>query len=128
MQISDSILIELKSSDNGLLGMNTPAFVCLDNISVVNTVGVQELQNVMHVSVFPNPTSADLSLQYVAKTETVLSATIYDMFGKESLTNEIATMLGTNQVTLETTSLAAGVYFIELKEGGVTKKMKFVKL
>lgn len=128
LPISDSIVITMRSSDTGTYGINTPAYFCMDNFTVVNTVGLQELQNVMNIAVFPNPTNDNLTLNYVAKTETTLSIAIYDMFGKESLTSQIETTTGPNRLNLETASLDAGIYFIGLKEGGMNKKIKFVKL
>ncbi len=128
LPISDSILITLRSSDNGSFGMNTPGFFCMDNISVVNTVGIHELENVMNISAYPNPTSENMSLQYVAKTETNLTIGIFDVFGKEVLNIQKQTELGSISVTLETSTLNAGIYFIEVKEGAVSKKIKFVKL
>ena len=128
LPISDSIKITMRSSDTGIYGINTPAYFCMDNFTVVNTVGLQELQNVMNIVVFPNPTNDNITLNYVAKTETTLSITIYDVFGKESLTSQIQTTTGPNRLTLETVGLDAGIYFIELKEGGMNKKIKFVKL
>lgn len=128
LPISDSIVITMRSSDTGTYGINTPAYFCMDNFTVVNTVGLQELQNVMNIAVFPNPTNDNLTLNYVAKTETTLSIAVYDVFGKESFTNQIATTSGPNRFNIETASLDAGIYFIELKEGGMSKKIKFVKL
>ncbi len=128
LPISDSILITMKSSDTGIYGINTPAYFCMDNFTVVNTVGLQELQNVMNISLFPNPTFDNLTLNYLAKTETTLSIAIYDVFGKENLTTQIHATIGINRLNLETANLDAGIYFIELKEGGISKKIKFVKL
>ena len=128
LPISDSILITLKSSDTGIYGMNTPGFFCMDNISVVNTVGLHELENVMNISAFPNPTSENMSLQYVAKAETNVTIRIFDIFGKEVLNIQTQTELGSGSITLETSTLTAGVYFIEVKEGSVAKKIKFIKL
>ena len=128
LPISDSILVTLKSSDTGTFGMNTPGFFCMDNLSVVNTVGIHELENVMNISVYPNPTTENISLQYVAKAETNLTISIYDLFGKEVSIHQEETRLGANSITLEASSLDAGIYFIEVKEGIATKKIKFVKL
>lgn len=128
LAISDSIMITMRSSDSGPFGINTPAYFCMDNFTVVNTVGLQELQNVMNIAVFPNPTFDNLTLNYVSKAETTLSIAIYDVFGKENLTSQMETTIGPNRLTLETVSLDAGIYFIELKEGGISKKIKFVKL
>ena len=128
LPISDSVLILLKSSDTGKYGMNTPGFFCMDNITVVNTIGIQELENLMNISVYPNPTSNNISLQYIAKTETTLIIRIYDVFGKEVRIHQEETKLGTNLISLEISDLDAGIYFMELKNGATIKKIKFVKL
>lgn len=128
LPISDSILITMKSSDNGLYGMNTPGFFCMDNITVINTIGMQELENLVNMFVSPNPASDNISLQYVAKLETMLTVKLYDIYGKEIMTMQSEAVIGSNNILLQTSYLSAGVYFLEINEGTASKKIKFVKL
>ena len=55
-QVFDSLKFTLSSSDNGAFGMNTPAFFCIDNITIDPTVGINGMnRNNDDVYVFPNP-------------------------------------------------------------------------
>jgi hypothetical protein len=118
----------MKSSDNGLYGMNTPGFFCMDNITVINTIGMQELENLVNMFVSPNPASDNISLQYIAKLETMLTVKLYDIYGKEIMTMQSEAVIGSNNILLQTSHLSTGVYFVEVNEGTASKKIKFVKL
>lgn len=125
---SDSILVTLKSSDNHpVYGMNTPGFFCMDNISVVSTEGIQELESVFNTQVYPNPTQENTYLQFIAISETALFINVYDIAGKLVYSKDILTQLGSNNIMLPTHQLETGVYFISLKQGAYTKQLKFVK-
>lgn len=62
------------SSDNGDWGMNTPAYFCMDDLTV-NTVGLEELASEA-LSVYPNP----VQNQFAVNTSGELA--VYDLSGK----------------------------------------------
>lgn len=52
----DSLSFTLSSSDNGMFGMNTPAYFCMDNITTQDVVSnVSELEPSISLSLYPNP-------------------------------------------------------------------------
>jgi hypothetical protein len=60
--VFDSLVFNLSSSDNGLFGMNTPAFFCIDNLEVIPTVGMPFIANNHNQIVcYPNPASTMLN-------------------------------------------------------------------
>lgn len=127
--VVDSVKIVLLSSDNDpVFGMNTPAFFSMDNISIVNTVGINELATVLNVSVYPNPTQNDIEINYVSTKEIDLTTKVFDISGKEVLNQKHQTNLGTDKLILPTSGFEAGIYFIELNDGVNSKKIKFIKL
>ncbi len=127
--VVDSVKFLLTSSDNDpMFGMNTPAFFSLDNISIVNTVGINELASVLDITVYPNPSQNDVTINYVSTKETNLTAKVFDISGKEIINQKQQTNLGADNFTLPTSNLEAGIYFIELLDGVNSKKIKFIKL
>lgn len=124
----DSVMFELKSSDNGNFGMNTPGYFSIDDLSTFYSVGINELAAISQVSLFPNPSNSNVSLTYTAKNETDLSVNVYDIAGKSVIATVSHNQVGENTIQIESSALEAGVYFIELTDGVSSKKIKFVKL
>ncbi|MGE0560479.1 MAG: DUF4465 domain-containing protein [Flavobacteriales bacterium] len=118
--VFDSIYFELSSSDVGTWGMNTPAFFCIDNISMGVWDNIDEF-NKDNFSFYPNPTTSVLNIKSVDEIE---SARVIDVTGKT-----ILTVNGNNQNQLQVgvAELNAGVYFIQINSKGTTSIQKFIK-
>ncbi len=126
--IVDSVQFHMSSSDNSFGFMNTPAFFSIDNFTTNTTVGINELENVSRISLFPNPTNDNVSIHYVSTKETNVTIRIYDISGKEVVRTQHQNNTGENNIKLETSALEAGAYFVELSDGVASKKIKFIKL
>ncbi len=123
----DSIMMVMRSSDNGITGMNTPGYFSIDRFTTSNAISVPELENISDISIYPNPVQKQLSVNYLATSETELNLTVFDVCGKTVLKQNHQTFRGHNNITLETAVLDAGVYFMELSNGSLSKKIKFIK-
>jgi hypothetical protein len=54
----DSLSFSLSSSDNGMFGMNTPAFFCIDNVTTEDvTTSITNIQADLDIIIYPNPAS-----------------------------------------------------------------------
>ncbi len=54
--IADSLLFTLSSSDVGQFGMNTPAYFCVDNVSISEVLtSSHQVHQALSVEVYPNP-------------------------------------------------------------------------
>lgn len=116
----DSVYFELSSSDEGMWGMNTPAFFCLDNIELEMVTGENELtQNTF--SFYPNPASHLLNIK---ANETIEALTITDMSGR---TIKTINSNNVNQLKVDVADLTSGVYFIQVVSNGVPQVQKFIK-
>lgn len=124
----DSIRFNMTSSDNSFGYMNTPAFFSIDNFVMQSTVGLEELTNISNANLFPNPTAKDLFLNIETTTQHQLNVYVFDVTGKELQYNKVETSVGQNQYKINTETLEAGVYFVELNDGITSKKIKFIKL
>jgi hypothetical protein len=117
----DSLFFTLSSSDVGVFGMNTPAYFCLDNL----TLGIAEntndqLKNV-DVKIFPNPTTDELSIDWQEQLTGELG--IYSADGK--LTKSAPLNWGLQSIEVRT--LASGIYSLKIQteEGWLSRR--FVK-
>jgi hypothetical protein len=118
----DSLQYHLSSSDNGSFGMNTPAYFCMDDFTTNETnVSVGNIPQISMIKVYPNPAAgvlyvdiADNSVQQIA---------VMDMGGKIIGNYSVAT----KQVAINTSSLPAGIYVLQLTGDGKTASAKFIK-
>lgn len=118
--VFDSVYFELSSSDVGMFGMNTPAFFCLDEISMGVWDNIDELtQNTF--SFFPNPTNNVLNI----KSENAIEQlSITDMSGR---TIKTINRKNTKQTSIDVADLTSGIYFIQVVSNGVPQVQKFIK-
>jgi hypothetical protein len=119
----DSISFSLSSSDTDSVGnMNTPAYFCMDNLSVTFLGGgaVNEVEKqLLNANIYPNPAHDVLHIT----ADVPVNADVMDASGKVICANKKA-----KSITVG--SLAAGFYFVKLtdiKTGGY-KMLKFEKL
>jgi hypothetical protein len=82
------------------------------------SVGVNEVENALsNLSVYPNPTSGNVSVQFMAEQElTAASLTLLSLDGAVLYSVDLGKVSKGAELTeiVETKSLAAGVYFIQL--------------
>ena len=59
----DSLSLKLSSSDNGVFGMNTPAYFCVDGIRVKeNSTSADNIMTQVDVQIYPNPTKGEFRI------------------------------------------------------------------
>ncbi len=117
----DSLKFSLSSSDNGLYGMNTPAYFAMDQFVTLNSgVAVNELSS-LEFSTYPNPVSSSLTLNL--GTAQNANVTIFDAAGRTVLTEN---MNGISK-SFDVSSLTAGVYFVSVSGNEFSTTKKFIK-
>lgn len=109
------IEFQLESSDNGIYGMNTPAFFCLSAISKTNKLASEKIHK---IKVFPNP-AVDYIITEISNVE---SYEIADITGA-NFTFE--TMIDSNKIDIS--KLPGGVYILKLKSVNNYYYTRFVK-
>jgi hypothetical protein len=104
----DSLGFELRSSDNGSFGMNTPAYFCMDQLVSENYSGMKEL-NTTGARFFPNPACGKAWLQLERPTEWKL----YDEAGRQILNGA-----GEKGISaLDLSKLNPGIFILHLSDG-----------
>ncbi len=126
----DSLQLILSSSDiNSAYKMRTPGYFCIDRFTTTNNVGIHELQNIVNITLSPNPTSQNLNINYSTISESELIFDVYDISGKNVISNQPGqNHVGPHQYTLNTEALEAGIYFVNVSNGISSKTIKFIKL
>jgi hypothetical protein len=94
-----------------------------------NTIvlGIAEAGEIAELSIYPNPTDAELNVRFTLSSDQITQLNIQDITGKTASKYIINAASGSNNVIMDTENLAAGVYFITIKAGEITKTMQFVK-
>jgi hypothetical protein len=124
LQVFDSLKFTLSSSDNGAFGMNTPAFFCIDDLSIDVTVGKNTInKNLQALKAFPIPAFDVLHLNnLLANTNHQIS--IYNTNGQ--LITEINS-INTEEV-IPVGHLAQGFYTLKVQSEQQVNYIKFNKL
>jgi hypothetical protein len=116
----DYLSFSLTSSDVGQFGMNTPAYFCVDNISLATTSSLETiLENTS--AVYPNPTSILLNIE---AQQAISSITLVDGLGKLVMTREI----DKKQETLNIATLSPGNYTMFIRNSHGVEIHRVLKL
>lgn len=93
----------------------------------VDPTGIATISGLSAIKLFPNPASNSVTLSLMLKKDMQVSVNVYDIQGKEVMQGVQKMMnAGEQQVTLNTSSLNNGVYFVQITSGGLSTKMKMV--
>jgi hypothetical protein len=90
--------------------------------------GVEELSAISELSIFPNPATDEVNVNFDVVDATNMTVEVIDMTGKvmETIANTTVAA-GTHTSKINTSSYAAGVYFVNITTEEGTVKRKFVK-
>lgn len=89
-------------------------------------VAVQKLSEVSLFVVFPNPTDNFIHVNFTTERTVDLSVRLYDAMGKQVKGQELGSVNGNTQTTLELADLPAGIYTLELTDGTANRLQKVV--
>ena len=102
--------------------------IFLDDINVDVSAGVEDqVSSVKDVSLFPNPASDQLNVQFELTEPSRLQFEVTDVFGKSLLMSSSTQFTtGINDKKIEIEGLGAGVYFLQIKSDGVQTVKRFI--
>jgi len=121
------LTFELSSTDNGDWGMNTPAFFCLDEITIKNFTGINfgtendAAKPEYEFQIYPNPAQNYLN---ITGNNPINQLSIVNIAGQ--LVLQYKGNQSFNQ-TISIESLNAGIYFIQVNSNHSTKLYKISK-
>jgi hypothetical protein len=120
---ADSLRFSLISTDIGSYGMNTPAYFCIDNLTITNTsTAVEDPTAMSTIRVYPNPVQDRLSVEMPEGI--VTDWIIQSIDGR--VWERGNTTAGVNEI--DVSGLVPGLYFLKFSVGGATTTQKLIKL
>ena len=122
---ADSLFFTLTSSDNGMWGMNTPAFFCVDDFTTSDAaLALNENENPDNsLYIYPNPAMDILNIDLSLLNMNSAQISIADVSGKQIYTERRTKEV----VSIDLSGYGSGIYFVSvLSENNLTTK-KIVK-
>jgi PKD repeat protein len=99
----------------------------LDNFNISGTVGLEELESSIGLSIYPNPTSSSSTLEFSSPVDAKVNVSVYDVTGRivEASDFNAAASNTTKYQVNKNSSLKAGIYFVSLTLNNqkITKKL-----
>ena len=114
----------LKDENNAII---TSGSVFTDTESkslVITTIGLQNFENSKGINAYPNPATEVLNLKVSKSFGLPNSLTIHDLLGKTIYTKKVSTP---EDLSVNTSSLSNGVYFITIQKENEKKTLRFIK-
>ncbi len=89
------------------------------------SLGIDELENPLALGVFPNPASDVATVTFETETSSDVVLTITDLSGKVVYSNDMNSVIGVQNIEINTASFESGVYMVNISSNGnqVTKKL-----
>lgn len=112
----DSLSFALYSSDNGTYGMNTPAYFCIDDITVSTFVSEIETSN---FSIFPNPANDFV----IVEADNISEISITDLSGKIVYQKNI----NRSKERINISTFKSGIYILSVKDEYSVYTQKLIK-
>lgn len=90
---------------------------------------VIEAVNAVDLNLFPNPTKDNVTLQYLSTQKAASNIAIFDLMGRKVYETNNTALEGINELNINTTDFAQGVYMVKLTINGnqITKRLAVVK-
>ena len=130
---TDSLAFFLSSSQNGMYGMNTPAFFCIDNLELstyLDTTGLgikSYSSSVNDLNVYPNPTIDATEIVYNTTTSVPVNMKLVELLGNAIVSQRAQSFAGVNKFKIDVSYLPAGVYYVTLNAGNNILTRKLIK-
>ena len=126
---TDSIYIYTQNGTYYLEVSN--AFGCSSvstTIVISDAIGINELSNSLMASIYPNPTSENLFIDFNSKKADVVTLSIMDISGREVYGEKINLSTGMNRKQINTNVFNKGIYLVQfITENGVKSEKLIIQ-
>ena len=116
---------------------NTPFATTYYRLKNVDNDGREDVSNVVVVnrktgrftitSLAPNPTNSDINLKFETTENTNVSLNVTDIFGRVVLSQNTEAIKGFNSMTINTSEIPVGAYFLNINDGVNTLTQRIIK-
>jgi hypothetical protein len=107
---------------------HTPSFDCPSPREevVVTVVGVEELETISNVVVFPNPATDHLTVRLNSTKGGAMNVNLIDAVGKMVQANQVTVSTGTQNIELNLNGIAPGIYELQMVKDGKASSTRIV--
>ena len=116
---SSEFTIQLDLDDDNFHGISA------NSAQMVNSTN--EIISLENATIFPNPVSEAVKVQFNASSTTDVQLTILNLDGKVMGQQQIESTVGVNEVSFDANTLAAGYYLLRLQSAEGQQTLKFAK-
>ncbi len=121
----DSCMIVLRAS--GSTPTNSD-YLWVDNLSLtVSTAGINTIDNyISNIVAYPNPSSENISVELNAQNPSYINFQLVDLTGKSIYNVNAGLIQGSYKHTINTTTIAKGIYFLKVNANDAMEVKKIV--
>jgi len=107
---------------------HTPSFDCPSPREevVISIVGVEELETISNVVVFPNPATDHLTVRLNSTKGGAMNVNLIDAVGKMVQANQVTVSTGTQNIELNLNGIAPGIYELQMVKDGKASSTRLV--
>jgi hypothetical protein len=107
---------------------HTPSFDCPSPREevVISIVGVEELESISNVVVFPNPATDHLTVRLNSTKGGAMNVNLIDAVGKMVQANQVTVSTGTQNIELNLNGIAPGIYELQMVKDGKASSSRVV--
>jgi hypothetical protein len=93
---------------------------------VISIVGVEELESISNVVVFPNPATDHLTVRLNSTKGGAMNVNLIDALGKMVQANQVTVSTGTQNIELNLNGIAPGIYELQMVKDGKASSSRVV--
>jgi len=100
----------------------------IDYQEYIKTASIDEnVQSINNITLYPNPTNADVNIQFATEFSQRVTLSVMDLTGKTIQSMVINAKQGQNAVIIDTNDISKGMYFMKIDGNNSSKMITFVK-
>jgi len=80
------------------------------------------------ISSYPNPAASQVNMDLKLSKDNSIYIHIFNSMGNEMLTRQVAGTIGINHITIPTSNLPTGIYYVQIQYGNEVRRSKIQKL
>ncbi|HXC04689.1 MAG TPA: T9SS type A sorting domain-containing protein [Bacteroidia bacterium] len=100
------------------------------NVKATIILGIEELENVTNLNIYPNPNNGDATIAFELKQDEQVKVDIFNSMGQLIRSSNRGNLAaGSHQMNLEGQDLSNGMYFVNITAGGhtVSRKVSIIR-